>query len=296
MAGTREARLIAAAVGRKVSMVAGRVPRRWRRLTADRADYAARPPMIVTTVPKSGTHLVHQIVEVLPGTVDYGTFVATTVSYRRRKRSPAALARRVRAVAPGEIVRAHIDHHAEVVAAARDVGAFVVFVHRDPRDVALSEAHYLADMAPWHSMHRAFARRTPAERIDLAIGGLPEDPGLYPDVGRRFEQYAGWLDDAQVVLRYEDLVSDGRDAAIRQLVQAYADAADAELDTDDVTRRAIEAIDPSRSHTFRKGEPGGWRRDLTAEQKQAFDRVAAPVLARYGYPPTFTPDDVPADA
>lgn len=281
--GPTKARLVVSAAERKVAAAGRRVPRALARRFADDFEREHRPPVVLTTVPKSGTHLVKQLVTALPGVRDYGTFLATIPSWGRRPRAAAAEARRIRALAPGELARAHLYHRPEVVEAARERGAFVVFVHRDPRDVIVSEAHYLADAAPWHTLHREFARRAPAERIDIGIDGLDDRPLLYPDVAGRYEWFAGWLDDADAVVRFEDLVSADRHKTVRELVMAYQEASRIDLDIDEVTAAALDAIDPRRSHTFREGRSGAWRDVFTPEQVARANRIAGRVLERYGY-------------
>lgn len=283
---TPKARLVVSAVERKASAAARRVPRALARQASDEFDHAHRPPVIVTTVPKSGTHLVQQIVTALPGARDYGTFLATVPSWARRPRSAATEARRIGSLAPGELARAHLHHRPEVVDAVRERGAFVVFVHRDPRDVIVSEAHYLTDSAPWHTLHREFARRPPSERVDIGIDGLEGHHGIYPDVGRRFALFEGWLDDADVVLRFEDLVSDRRYDVVRNLVTTYRRASQIDFDADAVVSGALDAIDPHSSHTFREGRTGAWRDVFTPEQAERVVKVAGPMLDRFGYPQT----------
>lgn len=276
-------RSIGAAVGRKAKAVAQRVPRTVRRWRARPHDYSENPPVVVTTVPKSGTHLVHQIATALPGTVDYGTFIATTVSWRRKPRSVATLCRLIDKLAPGEVVRAHLIHTPEVVSALQAKNACVVFVYRDPRDVIVSETHYLADAAPWHSLHRAFAPLTPSQRIDLAITGLPKAPELYPDVAERYHWYEGWLEDAGIAVRFEDLVGDQRDRVVEEIIRSYAKVSSGDVDVPATASGAIRAIAPERSHTFRKGQAGGWREVFTEDQLNQFNRIASATLERYGY-------------
>jgi hypothetical protein len=194
-----------------------------------------------------------------------------------------ALARLIGRVVPGEVVRAHLVHHREMVRALQAKNAYVVFVYRDPRDVIVSEAHYLTDSAPWHALHRTFRRLTPEQRIDVAIDGLADRPELYPDVATRYAAYEGWLDDAHVAIGFEELVGPARDAGIRRVVASYAAHHPGEIDVDATVRRAVDAIAPERSHTFRAGTTGGWREAFSAEQQRRLVERAAPVLRRYGY-------------
>lgn len=53
---------------------------------------------------------------------------------------------------------------------------------------------------------------------------------------------------------------------------------------DRLTERALQAIAPERSHTFRKG--GGarnWERRFTPEHKEQFKSVAGELLVELGY-------------
>lgn len=276
-------RLVGAGVSRKGRMLLRRVPRALARRTSDAASYRERPPIVVTTIPKSGTHLVHQIATAFPDVTDHGTFIATTVSWRRRPRSVEALTRLIGKLAPGEVVRAHLVHDARLVRALAAKNAFVVFVYRDPRDVILSEAHYLTDSAPWHALHRTFSQLSPEQRIDVAIDGLDDRPDLYPDVATRYAAYEGWLDDAHVAISFEELVGATRHDGIRRIATGYATHHPDDIDVEAVLRDAVAAIAPERSHTFRAGTSGGWRDAFSPEQQRRFDMVADAVLKRYGY-------------
>src|SRR6478735_1766396 len=86
---------------RKVAAAALVVPKWWRGLSA-------RPPVIANSFPKSGTHLLVQLVQGLPETVNFGAFLASmTSSFRFRERTSGETCRFIRRTLPGEIVRGH---------------------------------------------------------------------------------------------------------------------------------------------------------------------------------------------
>ena len=65
------------------------IPKRIASLRASEEDFAARPPVLANSFPKSGTHLLAQIVEGLPERVNYGAFLGSeTSSFQLRERSP----------------------------------------------------------------------------------------------------------------------------------------------------------------------------------------------------------------
>jgi sulfotransferase 6B1 len=262
-----------------------RVPRALHRYRCA-GDYAASPPVLVNSVPKSGTHLLHAVAAVLPGVRDYHSFVASVPPVVHRPRSEAATRARLRRIAPGELLRAHLWHSDEAAEDLERLNVVHLLIIRDPRDVLVSEAHYLAEMAPWHSLHRAFADRPDLpERVRLAIEGL--DTGQqpwYPPVALRLEPYVRWIAQPRVhTFRYEDLVGERRADAIRGVVAAYAAAAPPGIDVEDVTARAVRAADEGRPHTFRKGGSGGWRSVFTDEHRDLFKRHAGDLLVRLGY-------------
>jgi hypothetical protein len=265
------------------------------RLVHRRADSAGRrrlaPPVLGNSVPKSGTHLLDQILAALPDRRNYGAFLESmTASYVFRERSVASTLAYLSGIVSGEIVRAHLHHSPEAEEAARTLGLVHFLVYRDPRDVVVSEAHYLRSMNRWHRMHPHFrACAGFADAVMLAIEGLP--PGAsaldYPDVGRRFGRFVPWIRSPSVhAVRFEELVSPRRRAAIEGLVRYYARHAGAAVDVAAVADEAEARIAPERSHTYRQGGSGGWRSVFTPGHEQAFKRVTGNLLVELGYEPT----------
>ncbi len=275
---------------RKSAALVREPARRWRARRATDADYRARPPVICNSFPKSGTHLLVQVLEALPGVVNLGAFLASTPSITFRERSPQTMARRIDTIGPGEVVSAHLHHDERCAAALLRKRAVHYFIYRDLRDVAVSEAHYLTRMNRWHRLHRYY-RDLPddAARIAWAITGErdPKFPYDYPNIGERFARFRGWLEDANVcAVRFEDLVGERRHATVWRIVSHYFHAA--ELEESNIAaavHHAEQAIDPSRSHTFRTGKTGGWRSAFTLEHVRRMHEAAGRVLIDLGYEP-----------
>jgi hypothetical protein len=251
-------------------------------------DLHQRPPVLINSIPKSGTHLLLQVVEGLPDRTNYGRWVASmTSSFRFRERSVENLSRRIRGLLPGEVVRGHLFYHSRYVPelAARNVVNY--FIYRDPRAVALSGAHYARSMNRWHRLHRYFrGAKTMDEAIRLAIVGLqPPVAGVdFPDVGQRFGRYRGWIGAENCfAIRYEDLQSDARPEIVRQMAEFYAARTSAPLDVDACVAAMLRSIEPSKSHTFRSGEKAGWRKAFTPEHRRLFHQIAGDLLIELGY-------------
>jgi hypothetical protein len=87
------------------------------------------------------------------------------------------------------------------------------------------------------------------------------------------------------VVRFEDLVGDlggGSKKAQYQLIKHLAGHLRLTLRMSDIERIA-EASYSSRSPTFRKGQMGTWKAELTAEHKEAFKNIAGDLLIDLGY-------------
>jgi hypothetical protein len=275
---------------RKGAAAVLRLPKWWRSFGATPQRLAAAPPVLANSFPKSGTHLLYQIVDGLPDRVDFGSFLASmTSSFQFRPRSDRSVLRFVDRMTPGEIVRGHLFCEPGYASALRDRNVVHYFVYRDPRDVVVSEAHYLRSMNRWHRLHRHFARLASMdEAINMSITGFqPPIPGLeYPTIADRFARYRGWLDEADcLAIRYEDLVSERQPEIIREMAEFYARHAQADIDIESCARQMAAAVAPDRSHTFRSGKKAGWKLEFTPAHCRLFDQVAGQLLVDLDYEP-----------
>lgn len=253
-----------------------------RQLTPD-AAYQNRPPVVVNSLPKSGTHLMLQITRALPGIRYHGNFLATSPSRTQRARSPEVMARKVSGLLPGETLGAHLYHSAPVAKALRGVNALHLFIYRDPRAVLVSEMFYLSEMNRFHRMYKHFSRLTETEdRLKLALDGLDEH---YPAAPERFLPYAGWVTDPDTMaLRYEDMVGPDQPAHIAQVAARWRARAGAEAPAHPGLEDAlVAAVDPGKSHTFREGGTDRWRSKLSPAQVDLVTERLAPALERFGY-------------
>jgi sulfotransferase 6B1 len=275
---------------RKAAIALLTIPKRCASLAVMPSDLAACPPVLVNSFPKSGTHLLMQLVEGLPDRRNYGAFLASmTSSFRFRERAPDNVIRFIRGFVPGEIVRGHLffdERYAEELA---QKSAVHFFIYRDPRDIVVSEAHYLREMNRWHRLAPYFRRlNSIAEAISLSIEGLqPAVPGIdYPNVAARFGRYQAWLGrDDCLAIRFEDLRSDQQSAIIEQMATFYSRKSNTALDVETCARAMAAHVAPHKSHTFRSGKKAGWQWEFTAEHRHRFAELAGNLLIQLGYEP-----------
>jgi hypothetical protein len=274
---------------RKACVFALTGPRAWARMKARPEDYRELPPVLANSFPKSGTHLLDQIATGLPERVNYGAFLSSmTSSFQMRLRSVPNTLRFINRSTPGEIVRAHLFYHPKYDVKLEELNFVHYFIYRDPRDTVVSASHFLRYMNRWHRMSGRF-RSLPSdeEGVLLATLGLPKGEApdhFFPDVQKRFEAYAGWLDCPHVyAVRYEDLVNDSsREKKLGEMIDFYAARTHQQIDREATLQRILTEISPKKSHTYR-AKKGNWRDAFTPRVTEAFKSVAGDLLIRLGY-------------
>lgn len=243
-------------------------------------------PVLVNSMAKSGTHLALQLVAAAPGKAYLGTFLADYPSLTLQLRDEGSILAGMSSLRAGEIAAAHLFHSKEREALVAGQGIMHVFLYRDPRDVAVSEAHYLSEMNPFHRLHRYFARlETWDERLLLAILGSDymDVPYYYPPIATRYRRYLGWLHaPGTLAISFEELRQpENVDAVIRLLAHCLNGPTSDALHQ--LAEKARHGVEPSSSHTFRKGAQGSWREEFGRAHVKAFERTAGDLLEQLGY-------------
>lgn len=242
--------------------------------------------VLCNSFPKSGTHLLLQILQALPETRFYGSFLASVPSISFRLRSEKNQLKRLRSMAPNEVMPAHLYFSPKMETQIESQSLSHFFIYRDPRDVIVSEAFYLSSMAWWHGLSKYFRGCESLEsRLLLSIEGLPDEfSNEYPDIATRFGFYQPWIQsDHCLAVRYEDLCGSALEKTIRDIGEFDQHKRGCSFDIENFVHNATGAIDPSRSHTFRAGKKRGWREHFSPRVVDSFDRVAGNLIAQLGY-------------
>jgi sulfotransferase 6B1 len=263
---------------RKGKALLQRIPRAVNHWTANNIDYQESPPIIVNSLPKSGTHLLMQIAKEMPRTRYFGTFIAQTPSMSLKMREQAEINKRIAAIVPGEVLGTHLHYSRDTEVSLEKINALHLFIWRDPRDVLLSEAHYLAKMNRWHAMHKTFAALPDLEsQVRLAIIGTADQK--YPGAETRIGSYMGWLSSSNCLcLRYESLIEPTTQLGeCQKILDAYKLRSRREADLP-TPEDLVRAIDPNRSHTFHRGGISRWRKEMSSENLALCQERLAPWL------------------
>lgn len=209
------------------------------------------PSVLSNSVPKSGTHLLAQVVRPLVYE-DYGRIIAThggSVTYR--KVDPSTLCGRVARIVPNEHVRAHLAFESEIADELAKSRILHYLIVRDPVAVAISEARYYRDLNRWHRLHPIFADRTLDDAVRIVLHGHSgKSRGItvhYEPLAARLEAYIPWSDDPLChVVRFGRLASPDNLPTINGILEfAQKSGLGLALDPEDLSA----LIQPGLSHT-----------------------------------------------
>ncbi len=256
---------------------------RWKRLRFDEA-----PPIFANSKPKSGSHLLLQVMHGLCQIAPYAFVMdepVRTIRATGGRRPQEEVENALSGIPKGVIGWGYVDATPENTAILCQPGRINYFIYRDPRDTLVSQVHYATDMHQGHGMHAYYQSLSGFdERLKVAISGIDRD-GLYMvDVLRRYEGVFAWLGQPHTLcLRFEDLINDQRNSLLAILAQFENAGYILPTPQNKALEILTESIQPSRSHTFRKGKTGGWKDAFSQENKELFKKVSGDLLQRLGY-------------
>lgn len=256
-------------------------------LFVSKKDNHSHPSILANSFPKSGTHLLIQVLQAIPGICDWGLFLVSTPSFTFREISDEKMTNKITKIVPDELICAHLFYSQQIANALIQKNIVQFFIYRDPRDIVISGAYYLTFMNKWHRLHKYFKDLPDMNaRIMFSIQGAtdPSFPYDYPDIAKRFDRYKTWLDHPHVLpLRFEELSGQTTEDAVRKIIRFYIQKSGKDLDQEALVKNAIANINPHKSHTFRKGEQGAWRKTFSQKHKDLFKAIAGDLLVKLGY-------------
>lgn len=249
---------------------------------------ASLPAVLGNAMPKSGSHL---IIQVLQGLTRIGPFVnpgfpPVNRAEDNRKLDDAATLRNLQRLRAGDIAYGYIQAREPFVSLLTQPSYATIFVYRDPRDMLVSHVFYATQIHRGHGMHEYYTQRLRdmEQRLNAAIYGVDEPDAQLAGVRKKYLDYLGWLETPGVLsLRFEDLILNRQQALNRILDYLCERGVELHVSREQACRALEEAIVPKRSGTFRKAQPGNWREYFSEANKEAFKSVAGDILIRLGY-------------
>ena len=256
---------------------------RWKRLSFNDA-----PPIFGNSKPKSGSHLLLQILNGFTQIMPYryvNPGPIRTIQKDGRRRTTDEILMDLRAIPNGVIGWGYVEATEENVSFLTSSGRVNYFIYRDPRDMLVSQVFFATDMHEEHGMHEYYKSLPDfGARLKVAITGIDQDGLHMVSVKQRYEGVFQWLEQKNVMcLRFEDLINN-RDATLNSML-GEVEKTGYKIPTPRETALSVlvEAIQPKKSHTFRSGKTGEWKEYFTNEHKKLFKDVAGDLLVRLGY-------------
>jgi len=256
---------------------------RWRRFS-----FGEAPPIFGNSKPKSGSHLLLQILNGFTKIMPYTYTAAEPVRTIRKeggRRSAMEVGTDLMNIYPAVIGWGYVEASPENLAILCREGRVNYFIYRDPRDMLVSQVFFATDMHKGHGMH-AYYNSLPDfdARLKIAITGIDKDGLKMVSVRERYNGVFEWLKQPQAMcIRFEDLIND-RNATLNAMLDEI-EKTGYKIPTP--RKKAldilVDAINPKKSHTFRSGKTGGWREHFSDENKNLFKKVSGDLLLRLGY-------------
>ena len=246
------------------------------------------PTLLGISFPKSGTHLLDQILlgfsNVAPYAKRLHSFYAEYEGESGIKRAPEQAINWLDSLSPRDVASAHLFARPEAVARVCSPKFIPYFIFRDPRDVVVSHVFYVTEMEKNH-VHHAYYQSLPDfdSRLKVSILGRPDADVEFPNIAARFAPYMDWLNHPEVLpIHFEDLIHD-RAVTLTRIMDHFLTRVPLRTPRELILESLESSINPSRSPTFRSGKTGEWKKYFTDEHRKIFKDVASELLIRLGY-------------
>jgi hypothetical protein len=240
------------------------------------------PSFFISSIPKSGTHLLRQIIFGIPHTTHKTNLVLYQGTIDQQKDHFKKLSQ----LKPNEFIVGHIYYSDRWAKMLQSLGMKHVFISRDLRDVIVSLHYYILAHLPNHPLYEYFkkASTTRKDCYMALIKGMKEYN--YPNSKEYFNWFKGWMDDPETLtVTYEELMvsRSSRRKAITRIANYLWEDLSPPVPIPNMVNLMEKSVNPGRSPTFRKGQIGNWREEFDEELIRTFKQVAGGELIRLGY-------------
>ena len=256
---------------------------RWRRFSFNDA-----PPIFGNAKPKSGSHLLLQVLNGFTKIMPYAYTVAAPVRTIKRdggRRTAEEVADDLRRQPRHAIGWGYVEASPENIEVLCQPSRVNYFIYRDPRDMLVSQVFFATDMHEGHGMHEYYTSLPDFDaRLKVAITGIDRDGLKMVSVRERYTGVFKWLEQEHVMcIRFEDLINNREETLLAMLDEVEKTGYQIPTPREKALEILIEAINPKKSHTFRSGKTGSWVDHFSEENRALFKEVSGDLLRRLGY-------------
>jgi len=249
---------------------------------------AGWPILFGISIPKSGTHLLSQILAGFSKVAPFAPnvqFIGLGQTLNRQQRQEK-LEKEFTSLRPLDIAMAHLVSSQKEMERIRSPRFLSYFILRDPRDIVVSHALYVSEIRKEHRLHSYYSDNLHSldERLMTSIKGVHTSQESARGIARQIEVHMDWLDHPDVhSIRFEDLIHD-RYNSLGKIADYFLKRVDTlPVTREDVIKQLELSINPSQSLTFRSGKTGEWKKHFTEEHKKVFKDIAGDMLISLGY-------------
>ena len=256
---------------------------RWKRFS-----FYDAPPIFANSKPKSGSHLLLQVMNGFTQIMPYKYVDADpirTIEKDGRRKTKEEVLDELKRVPEGVISWGYVDATPENASFLTSDGRINFFIYRDPRDMLVSQVFFATDMHEEHGMHDYYNSLPDfAARLNVAITGIDRDGLKMVSVKQRYEGVFQWLKQKNTMsIRFEDLINNRNATLMSMLDEVESTGYKIPTPREKALSILVDAIQPKKSHTFRSGKTGGWTQHFSEENKKLFKDVAGDLLVQLGY-------------
>lgn len=246
------------------------------------------PILLGISFPKSGTHLLDQILLGFANVAPYAkrphSFYAEYEGESGKKRAPEQALAWLDSLQSNDVASAHLFARPDAIKKVCLPKFIPYFIFRDPRDVVVSHVFYVTEMESKH-VHHAYYQSLPNfdERLKVSILGRQDTNIEFPNIADRFKPYLDWLNHKEVLsIHFEDLINN-RIETLTRIMNHFLDKVPLPTNRQLILDSLESAINPTKSPTFRSGKTGEWKKYFKDEHKKIFKEVAGDLLIKLGY-------------
>ncbi len=270
--------------------------------------------VIINSLPKSGTHLVANLFNLLNFTkVPHGL---TGALVRLTGRNPINLVKKaarreknceiglpidldiekncikkewlhkyLNRIGDGSFITAHLPYNEELSDFLASHSFKIIYIYRDPRDVFLSLLNYHTNKS-FKPFYKEFQNADLDERINMLINGIRKKNYTLSSFTNRLNRSIGWLKDKNILkIKFEDLIGPKGKGEIENQKKTLTEILKfIELNINqEKIEYLLNHIYSKDSKTFNKGKIGEWKTAFSEEQKNNIVNNYKELIIKYGY-------------
>lgn len=251
--------------------------------------------VICNSYPKSGTHLLYQVLYSTPGLRQWDDIISVQALCGIMN-TPNHIRWKLGSVPNDSIVRCHLMYSQEILDIFNEHRCKLLFIYRDLRDLAVSHARWVTKEKQifLHNVYQqlpSFDHQLMNSIVGVPLG-TPFGSNLsQPNIFQDFSRWQGWLYNPDALaIKFEDLVGErggGCEEKRLQIIGQIMDHLQVSISPEEIKAKyGSYAMNPEESHTFQKGgrgSIGGWKQYFNEEHKAEFKKIAGRLLIDLGY-------------